>query len=151
MHNYNKCKDLAHLFIICGAVHVSWISRNPWKALSIHVNHKTFQESKTLFFLICKRRPLLVIAYDIYLYLKQESRSVYIYTHYLFNTKETVQYTDSKEIKTMFHSILCRFLSAVLKIYWQISMCWQLKTTQLPNETNLVWKKLSQFATIPND
>ena len=32
-------------------------------------------------------------------------------------TKETVQYTDSKEIKTMFHSILCRFLSAFLKIY----------------------------------
>jgi hypothetical protein len=46
-----------------------------------------------------------------------------IYTHYLFSTKETVQYTDSKEIKTMFHSILCRFLSAFLKIYWQISMC----------------------------
>jgi hypothetical protein len=38
-------------------------------------------------------------------------------------TKETVQYTDSKEIKMMFHSILCRFLSAFLKIYWQISMC----------------------------
>jgi hypothetical protein len=32
-------------------------------------------------------------------------------------TKETVQYTDSKEIKTMFHSMLCRFLSAFLKIY----------------------------------
>ena len=47
----------------------------------------------------------------------------YIYTHYLFSTKEIVQYTDSKEIKTMFHSILCRFLSAFLKIYWQISMC----------------------------
>ena len=53
-----------------------------------------------------------------------------------------------KEIKTMFHSILCRFLSAFWKIYWQISMCdfvffqtWQLKTTQLPNETNFVWKK----------
>jgi hypothetical protein len=46
-----------------------------------------------------------------------------IYTHYLFSTKETVQYTDSKEIKTMFHSILCRFLSAFLKIYWQFSMC----------------------------
>ena len=71
-----------------------------------------------------------------------------LYTHYLFSTKETVQYTDSKEIKTMFHSILCRFLSAFLKIYWQISMCyffslqtWQLKTTHLPNETNFVWKK----------
>ena len=38
-------------------------------------------------------------------------------------TKETVQYTDLKEIKTMFHSILCRFISAFLKIYWQISMC----------------------------
>jgi hypothetical protein len=35
----------------------------------------------------------------------------------LFSTKETVQYTDSKEIKTMVHSILCRFLSAFLKIY----------------------------------
>ena len=65
---------------------------------------------------------------------------------------------DSKEIKTMFHSILCRFLSAFLKIYWQISMCdffllpqtWQLKTTHLPNETNFVWKKLSHCATIPN-
>ena len=45
------------------------------------------------------------------------------YTHYLFSTKEIVQYTYSKEIKTMFHSILCRFLSAFLKIYWQISMC----------------------------
>jgi hypothetical protein len=32
-------------------------------------------------------------------------------------TKEKVQFTDSKEIKTMFHSILCRFLSAFLKIY----------------------------------
>jgi hypothetical protein len=32
-------------------------------------------------------------------------------------TKETVQYTDSTEIKTMFHSMLCRFLSAFLKIY----------------------------------
>jgi hypothetical protein len=30
---------------------------------------------------------------------------------------------SKKEIKTMFHSILCRFLSAFLKIYWQISMC----------------------------
>ena len=29
-------------------------------------------------------------------------------------TKETVQYTDSKEIKTMFHTMLCRFLSAFL-------------------------------------
>jgi hypothetical protein len=81
-----------------------------------------FQELKTLFFLICKRRPLLFIAYDIFLYRKQETRAVYIYTHYLFSTKETVQYTDSKEIKMMFHSILCRFLSAFLKI-WQISMC----------------------------
>ena len=53
---YNKCKDLDHLFIICGAVHASCISRNPFKALSIHVNHKTFQESKT---------PLLFVAYDI--------------------------------------------------------------------------------------
>ena len=42
---------------------------------------------------------------------------VHLYTHYLFSTKETVQYTDSKEIKTMFHSILCRFLRAFLKIY----------------------------------
>ena len=57
------------------------------------------------------------------LYRKQETRAVYIYTHYLFSTKETVQYTDSKEIKAMFHSILCRFLSAFLKIYWQILMC----------------------------
>ena len=32
------------------------VSRNPFKALSIHVNHKTFQESKT---------PLLFVAYDI--------------------------------------------------------------------------------------
>ena len=38
-------------------------------------------------------------------------------------TKETVQYTDSIETKTMSHSILCRFISAFLKIYWQISMC----------------------------
>ena len=78
---------------------------------------KTFQESKTLFFLICKRRPLLFVAYDIQLCRKQKTRAVYIYTHYLFSTKETVQYTDSKEIKTMLHSILCRFLSAFLKIY----------------------------------
>jgi hypothetical protein len=35
----NKCKDLDHLFIICGAVYASCISRNPFKALSIHVNH----------------------------------------------------------------------------------------------------------------
>jgi hypothetical protein len=48
---------------------------------------------------------------------KQETRAVYIYTHYLFSTKETVQYTDSKEIKTMLHSIVCRFLRAFLKIY----------------------------------
>jgi hypothetical protein len=41
VHSYNKCKDLDHLFIICGAVHASCISRNPFKALSIHVNHKT--------------------------------------------------------------------------------------------------------------
>ena len=41
---------------------------------------KTFQESKTLFFLICKRRPLLFVAYYIYLYRKQETRAVYIYT-----------------------------------------------------------------------
>jgi hypothetical protein len=40
-----------------------------------------------------------------------------------FERIETVQYTDSKEIKTMFHSILCHFLSAFLNIYWQISMC----------------------------
>ena len=49
------CKDLDHLFIICGTVHASCISRNPFKALYIHVNHKTFQVSKTLFFLICKK------------------------------------------------------------------------------------------------
>ena len=46
-------------------VHAYCISRNPFKALSIQVNHKTFQESKTLFFLICKRRPLLFVAHDI--------------------------------------------------------------------------------------
>ena len=34
-----ECKDLNHLFIICGAVYASCISRNPFKALSIHVNH----------------------------------------------------------------------------------------------------------------
>ena len=39
MHSYNKCKDMEHLFIICGAVYASCISRNPFKALSIHVNH----------------------------------------------------------------------------------------------------------------
>jgi hypothetical protein len=39
VHSYNKCKDLDHLFIICGAVHASCISRNPFNALSIHVNH----------------------------------------------------------------------------------------------------------------
>ena len=44
VHSYNKCKDLDHLFIICGAVHASCISRN-----FIHVNHKTFQELKTFF------------------------------------------------------------------------------------------------------
>jgi hypothetical protein len=33
--------------------------------LSIHVNHKTFQESKTLFFFNLKRRPLLFVEYDI--------------------------------------------------------------------------------------
>ena len=60
VHSYNKCKDLDHLFIICGAVHASCISRN-----FIHVNHKTFQELKTFFFLICKRTPLLFVAYDI--------------------------------------------------------------------------------------
>ena len=65
MHSYNKCKDLEHLFIICGAVHASCISINPFKALSIQVNHKMFQESKTLFFLICKRRPLLFVAHAI--------------------------------------------------------------------------------------
>ena len=47
-------------------------------------------------------------------------------------TKETVQYTDSKEIKTTFHSILCRFLSALLKIYWQISIS---DFDFFPNET----------------
>jgi hypothetical protein len=36
----------------------------------------------------------------------KETRAVYIYTHYLFSTKETVQYTDSKEIKTMSSVIL---------------------------------------------
>jgi hypothetical protein len=39
VHSYNKCKDMDHLFIICGAVYASCISRNPFKALSIHVNH----------------------------------------------------------------------------------------------------------------
>ena len=34
-----ECKDLNHLFIICGAVYASCISKNPFKALSIHVNH----------------------------------------------------------------------------------------------------------------
>ena len=34
-----KCKDLNHLFIICGVVYASCISRNPIKALSIHMNH----------------------------------------------------------------------------------------------------------------
>ena len=34
-----KCKDLNHLSIICGAVNASCISRNPIKALSIHMNH----------------------------------------------------------------------------------------------------------------
>ena len=29
------------------------LSNNPFKALSIHVNPETFQESKTLFLLIC--------------------------------------------------------------------------------------------------
>jgi hypothetical protein len=45
--------------IICGAVHASCISRNTFKALSIHVNHKTFQESKTLFFLRFIDRPFI--------------------------------------------------------------------------------------------
>ena len=55
----------------------------------------------------------------------------------------------------MFHSILCRFLSAFLKIYWQISMCdffffskrdsWKPPTYQ----TKLTsWEKKSHFATI---
>ena len=35
-----ECKDLNHLFIICGAVYASCISRNSIKALSIHMNHK---------------------------------------------------------------------------------------------------------------
>ena len=39
MHSYNKFKDLDHLFIICGAVYASCISRNSFKALSIHLNH----------------------------------------------------------------------------------------------------------------
>ena len=58
MHSYNKCKDLEHLFIICGAVHASCISRNPFKALSIQVNHKTFQESKTLFFFNLQKKTV---------------------------------------------------------------------------------------------
>jgi hypothetical protein len=49
--------------------------------------------------------------------LRNEKQRSFFANHYLFSTKETVQYTDSKEIKTMFHSILCRFLSAFLKIY----------------------------------
>jgi hypothetical protein len=65
VHSYNKCKVLDRLFIFYGAVHASCISINPFKTLSIHVNHETFQESKTLFLLICKRRPLLFVAYDI--------------------------------------------------------------------------------------
>jgi hypothetical protein len=39
VHSYDKCKDLDHLFIICGSEYASCISRNPFKALSIHVNH----------------------------------------------------------------------------------------------------------------
>ena len=34
-----ECKDLNHLFIICGAVYASCISRNSIKALSMHMNH----------------------------------------------------------------------------------------------------------------
>ena len=34
-----KGKDLDHLFIICGAVYASCISRKPFKDLSMHVTH----------------------------------------------------------------------------------------------------------------
>ena len=120
MHSYNKCKDLDHLFIICGAVHASCISRNRIKALSIHVNHKTFQESKTLFFLICKRTPLRMI----FSCTANRKPELCTYTPITYTVlKKQYNSTDSKEIKTMFHSILCRFWSTCLNIDWQISKC----------------------------
>ena len=67
MHSYNKCKDLNHLFIICGAVHASCISRNPFKALSIHVNHKTFEKRiENIIFLNLKKKT---VAFRCLLYL----------------------------------------------------------------------------------
>ena len=77
----NKCKDLEHLFIICEAVHASCISRNPFKALSIQVNHKTFQELKTLFFFNLQKKT---VAFRCAWYLVVPQTG-YIYTHYLFS------------------------------------------------------------------
>ena len=82
MHSYNKCKDLEHLFIICGAVHASCISRNPFKVLSMQVNHKTFQESKTLFFFNLQKKT---VAFRCVWYLVVPQTG-YIYTHYLFSS-----------------------------------------------------------------
>ena len=86
MHSYNKCKDLDHLFIICGAVHASCISRNPFKALSIHVNHKTFQESKTLFFFNLQKKTIAFRCVWYLVVLLTGNQNCVLNTHYLFSS-----------------------------------------------------------------